>query len=81
MIKKYSGYFTPIRMAVLKNTRDNNAGEDAERRGPCLTVGGRVNWCNHYGEQYGDPFKKLRIEPPHDPAIPFLGTYPEETRN
>ena len=69
-------------MAVIKKTRDNNAGEDMERRGPCLAVDGRVNWCNHYGEQYGDPLKKLlRIEPPRDAAIPFLATYPEETRN
>ena len=24
--------------------------------------------------------KKLVIIPPHDPAIPFLGVYPEETK-
>ena len=24
--------------------------------------------------------KKLGIKPPYDPAIPFLGIYPEETR-
>ena len=24
--------------------------------------------------------KKLRIKPPYDPAIPFLGIYPEETK-
>ena len=24
--------------------------------------------------------KKLGIKPPHDPAIPLLGTYPEETK-
>ena len=25
--------------------------------------------------------KKLGIKPPYDPAIPLLGTYPEETKN
>ena len=25
-------------------------------------------------------FKKLRVKPPYDPAIPLLGTYPEETK-
>ena len=25
-------------------------------------------------------FKKLGIKPPYDPAIPLLGTYPEETK-
>ena len=26
-----------------------------ERREPSYTVGGNVNWCSHYGEQYGGP--------------------------
>ena len=24
---------------------------------PTLTVGGNVNWCSHYGEQYGGSLK------------------------
>ena len=43
------------------------------------TVGGNVNWYNHYGEQYGGSFKKLKIELPYDPAIPLLGVYLEKT--
>ena len=27
----------------------------------------------------GTFLKKLEIKPPYDPAIPFLGIYPEET--
>ena len=34
---------------------------------------------SHYGEQYGGSLKKLKIELPHDPAIPLLGIYPEKT--
>ena len=30
-----------------------NAGEGVEKREPSSTVGGNVNWCSHYGEQYG----------------------------
>ena len=30
-----------------------NAGEGVETREPSYTVGGNVNWYNHYGEQYG----------------------------
>ena len=26
------------------------------------------------------PLKKLGIKPPYDPAIPLLGTHPEETK-
>ena len=38
---------------------------------------GKVNWHNHYGKQYGGASGNL--EPPHDPALPLLGTYPEKT--
>ena len=27
--------------------------EDVEKREPSCTAGGNVNWCNHYGKQYG----------------------------
>ena len=30
-----------------------NAGEGVEKKVPSSTVGGAVNWCNHYGKQYG----------------------------
>ena len=30
-----------------------NAGEGGEKREPSYTVGGNVNWYNHYGKQYG----------------------------
>ena len=26
-------------------------------KGTCYTVGGNVNWCNHYGKQYGNSSK------------------------
>ena len=42
-------------------------------------LGGNVNRCRHYGEQYGDSSKKLKIELPYDPAIPLLSIYPEKT--
>ena len=38
------------------------------------TVGGDVNWCSHYGKQYGGFSKKLKIELPYDLATPLLGT-------
>ena len=30
-----------------------DAGEGTEKRGPSYIVGGNVNWCSHYGKQYG----------------------------
>ena len=34
-----------------------DAGEGVEKGKPSYTVGGNVNWYNHRGEMYGDPFK------------------------
>ena len=28
-------------------------GEVVEKKEPSFTAGGNVNWCNHYGKQYG----------------------------
>ena len=45
-------YLTQVRMAIIKkNLQIINAGEGVEKREPCYTVGGNVNWYSHYGEQ------------------------------
>ena len=41
-------------------------------KGNSCTAGGNVNWCSHYGEQYGGSSKKIKIELPYDPAIPLV---------
>ena len=50
-----------------------------EKREASSTVAGTVNWCSHYGEQYGCYFKKLKIELPYDLAIPLLDIHPRKT--
>ena len=44
-------HLTPVRMAVIK--RITNACEEVENREPWCIVGGNVDWCSHYGKQYG----------------------------
>ena len=41
----------------LKSLQITNAGEGVEKRELSYTVGENVNWCSHYGGQYGDSFK------------------------
>ena len=60
--------------------------ERMQREGIFLHCWWECKLYSHYGEQYGDFFKKtnkqtkkLVIEPPYDPIIPRLGIYPEET--
>ena len=46
-------HLTTVRLATIKSLQIINAGEGVEKRKPSYTVGGSVNWCSHYGEQYG----------------------------
>ena len=47
-------HYIPIIMDKIKIPK---AGEGAEKMEPSCTVGGNVNWYNHYGEQYGGSLK------------------------
>ena len=44
-------HLTPVSMAII--TKITNIGEDVKKKEPFYTVGGNVNWCRHYGKQYG----------------------------
>ena len=61
-----------------KNPQITNARESVERREPSYTIGGNVNWYNSHMKTIWTCLKKLKIELPYDPAIPFLGIYPEK---
>ena len=65
-----------IRIALIKKVRDNQCWQSCG-----VKVGGNVNWCRHYGEQYGGSFKKIKIELPYCwiTEISLLGIYPEKT--
>ena len=69
----------PVRLAIIKKSANNKCRRGCGEREPFHAVSGNVNWCNHYGGQYGGSLKKLNIELPYDPAIPLLGIYPEKT--
>ena len=46
--------------------------EGVDKREPSYTVGGDVNWYSRCGNTVWRFFKKLKIELPYDPVIPFL---------
>ena len=56
-----------------------NIEKGVEKREPSYTVGGNVNWCSHYGKQYGGSSAE-KHSLPYDPTIPFLGIYQDKTR-
>ena len=74
-------HLTSFRMAVIKKTRNNNCWWGCREKEPLCTVGGNVNWCSHYGEQYGGSPLKLKTELPYNLGIPLLGTYPKEMKS
>ena len=43
-----------------KSLQTIGAAEGVEKREPSCTVYGNVNWCNHYGKQYGGSSKKQK---------------------
>ena len=52
-------HLTLIRTAIIKNNIQTiNAGEGVKKREPSCTLSENVKWYSHYGEQYGDYFKK-----------------------
>ena len=63
-----------------KRSQITNVGKNVEKRELLYTVGRNVNWCSHYEKQYGVSSKKLKIELPYDPAIPFRGIYLKKTK-
>ena len=48
----------PVKWPSLKSLQITNGGEE---KGTSYTVGGNVNWYNHYGEIYADSLKKLEL--------------------
>ena len=42
---------TPLRTAGIK--KNTNVGKDVEKRESSYTIGQNVNWCTHYGKEYG----------------------------
>ena len=62
-------HFTPVRMAIIKKSRNNKRCRGC---GECKLV--EQLWKTIWRF-----LKKLSIELPSDPAIPFLSIYPEKT--
>ena len=64
---------------LSKKTRDKCWWQCGEK-GTLNTLEGNVNWCSHYGKQYGGYSINLKTELPYNPAISPLGIYPKEMK-
>ena len=50
-------HLKPIRMAGIKNSTNNKCYRECEE-GTLIHCWSNVNWCNHYGGEYGGRFLK-----------------------
>ena len=74
-------------LEMLLSKRQEITSDDGatEKREPLHTVGRNVNWCSHYGKQYGDFSKKLKVpwggrKSIIGPTATLLSYYPKETK-
>ena len=70
------GAITPVRMTIIQKIEATDGCEDMMKREPFYTLGGNLNWSNHYGK-YHRGFKTLKI---YHLAIPHLGIYLKEMK-
>lgn len=64
-------------MAIIKKTRDHKCCKDAEKREPSCTIG-RKKLVQPLWKTVQRFLRKLKLEPPYEAAISFLGIYPKD---
>ena len=72
-------HLTPARMAIIKSLQTINAGEGVEKKGTLLHCWWDCKLVQPLWITVWRFLRKLKIELPFYPAIPFLGIYPEKT--
>ena len=62
---------------LLSKRHEIRVGEDVEKRELLCSVHGNVNWCSPLWKIIQRFLKTLKMELPHDLAIPLLNIYPK----
>ena len=73
-------HITPVRMAIIKKSTDNKCWRECGENGKFLHCWWECKLIQPLRKRVWKYHKKLRIKPPYDPTIPFLGIYCEETK-
>ena len=72
-------HLTPVRMAIIKKSTNNNYWWGCGEKGTLLHCWRECKVVQPLWRTAWRFFKKLQIELPYDPAIPLLGIYLEKT--
>ena len=73
-------HLTLVKMAIIKKSTNNKSWRGCGEKGTLLPCWWQCKLIQPLWKMTWRFLKKLGIKPPYDPAIPFLGIYPEETK-
>ena len=73
-------HLTPVRMAIIRMSTNNKYWRRCGENGMLLQCWWECKLIQPLWQMVWRFLKNLVIKPPYDPAIPFLGIYPEETK-
>ena len=73
-------HLTPVKTTINKKNTNNKCWQGYREMRTLYSAGRTTNWCSHCGKQHRVFSKKLKLELPHDSAIPLLGIYLKETK-
>ena len=76
--KRY--HFTPVRMAKIKNTRNNRCRQGCGEKGTLVRCWWEYKLAQPLWKTIWSFLKKLKIKLLYDPATPLLGIYPKKCK-